>query len=87
MSYFEDFLNEEPEIVQEKEKVPERKKVVKIPAKKESTFNIKDFLVELATSSEFERLIYKALYGAVIRGSNIKIEKELEEGLKEFRNL
>ena len=48
-------------------------------------FNIKQFLTEIATESEFERLIYKALFGKVARGSNEAIERKLEVGLKKFR--
>ena len=50
-------------------------------------FNIKQFLTEIATESEFERLIYKALFGKVARGSNEVIEKKLEVGLRKFREL
>ena len=50
-------------------------------------FNTKQFLIEIATESEFERLIYKALFGIVARGSNEVIERKLEVGLKKFREL
>ena len=53
--------------------------------KEEKQFDIKDFLVDLAISSEFERLIYKAIFGKVIRGSNEEAEKKLEQGIKKFR--
>ncbi len=53
----------------------------------DADFNIKQFLTEMATESEFERLIYKALFGKVARGSNEVIESKLEEGIKKFRVL
>lgn len=49
------------------------------------TFSINSFLIDLATSSEFERILYKALFGKVIRGSNEVAEQKLEEGIQEFR--
>ena len=78
MSYFEDFLKE-------KEKIP-----IKIKPKIKSQlkdFNIKEFLSEIATSSEFERLLFKALYGKVFRGSTPELEENLESSIIEFREL
>lgn len=56
------------------------------PKKQKEPFDIKSFLIEMATESEFERLIYKALFGKVARGSNEEIERKLEIGLKKFRD-
>lgn len=99
MSYWDDFLKEEPEEslqVQKKklnvflpgEKI--EKQIEKKSQKKEAalvdSIEIKDFLSDLATSSEFERLIYKAIFGKVIRGSTEETEKKLEEGIRDFRN-
>lgn len=62
-------------------------RIKNLPEKEKRPFNIKQFLTEMATESEFERLIYKALFGKVARGSNEEIEKDLELGLKKFREL
>ena len=83
-------LKEQEEMKKEPEVkiIPEPKKVSKPKLKPiESDFNIKQFLTEIATESEFERLIYKTLFGKVARGSNEVIEKKLEEGLQKFREL
>jgi len=87
-------IQPEEKITSGKEKILAAKKVygvkkVSKPKLKpiESDFNIKQFLTEIATESEFERLIYKSLFGKVARGSNEAIEKKLEVGLKKFREL
>jgi len=50
-----------------------------------SDFNLNLELEELSKTSEFKRLIYKALMGKVHRGSMENLSNTLEKAIKEFR--
>lgn len=99
MSYFEDFLNIDvkdlPEEKNKKETIPEiektidelktSKKIVEKTISKEFNLNLE--LEELAKTSEFQRLIYKALLGKVHRGSKEDLTNKLGITLKQLRKL
>lgn len=79
------YVDDEKLIVDQKVKKIVKKQVKKAEIK--SVFDINEMLSELSQTSEFKRLIYKALLGKVHRGSKENLEKELSESITKFRNL
>jgi len=91
----------EPEEKKKKEIIPEIKKSIKSKKTKKlakkskisgektisKEFNLNSELEELAKTSEFQRLIYKALLGKVHRGSKEDLTNKLGITLKQLRKL
>ena len=81
----------------EKEEKEEKKERIIIREKKEikhiekseisNDFSIDEIMSDLSKTSEFKRLIYKALMGKVHRGSSLDLDKQLSESILKFRNL
>jgi len=83
MSYFEDFLNEP--VKKEKKEDVKKVKPIKAPkTQKEEVGSEKiDVLMEeLSKTSDFKRLIYRAITGKSHRGSKDSLNKELSEILE-----
>ena len=74
-----------PEIEKTIDELKTSKKIVEKTISKEFNLNLE--LEELAKTSEFQRLIYKALLGKVHRGSKEDLTNKLGITLKQLRKL
>ncbi len=67
--------------------VLESKPIEKIVKTTKTTFNLIDELEGLAKTSDFQRLIYKAITGKVHRGSKASLQNELRFVIQKIRNI
>lgn len=70
----------------EVKEVPKLIKTVKKAKKSINTFEITKIFIDLANTSEFKRLIYKAIIGKVHRGSSEDLDQQLSNLLKKVRS-
>jgi len=85
MAFWDKFMEEEADPKPEKLKIkPIIEKIPKFEIPVE--FDINLMFEDLSKTSEFKRLIYKAITGKVHRGSIEKLDKELSNLIIEFRN-
>jgi len=77
-------IKKEPVRIEKPKIIPKIPKIDNGPGSSEE-LSINLMLEDLAKTSEFKRLMYKALIGKVHRGSSDNLDKELSKAITSFR--